>query len=71
MLKETHTEGRVELLVALTETLKVLGCVGLCYFGYLVLKLVTTILICRRPELSDKKVKYITNMIAKDKHQSN
>ena len=71
MFKETHTEGRVELLVVLTEILKVLGCVGLCYFGYLILKLVVTILICRHPELSEKKVKYITNMIAKDKHQSN
>ena len=38
-------EGRVELLVALTEILKVLGCVGLCYFGYLTLKLVVAILI--------------------------
>ena len=64
-------EGRVELLVVLTEILKVLGCVGLCYFGYLTLKLVVAILICRHPELSEKKVKYITSMIAKDKHQSN
>ena len=71
MFKETHTEGRVELLVVLTEILKVLGCVGLCYFGYLTLKLVVAILICRHPELSEKKVKYITSMIAKDKHKSN
>ena len=68
---ESLQEGRVELLVALTEILKVLGCVGLCYFGYLTLKLVVAILICRHPELSEKKVKYITSMIAKDKHQSN
>ena len=68
---ESLQEGRVELLVALTEILKVLGCVGLCYFGYLTLKLVVAILICRHPELSVKKVKYITSMIAKDKHQSN
>ena len=68
---ESLQEGRVELLVALTEILKVLGCVGLCYFGYLILKLVVAILICRHPELSEKKVKYITSMIAKDKHQSN
>ena len=68
---ESLQEGRVELLVALTEILKVLGCVGLCYFGCLTLKLVVAILICRHPELSEKKVKYITSMIAKDRHQSN
>ena len=68
---ESLQEGRVELLVTLTEILKVLGCVGLCYFGYLTLKLVVAILICRHPELSEKKVKYITSMIAKYKHQSN
>ena len=62
-------EGR--MLVVLTEIFEVLGSVGLCYFGWLALKLVVTILICRHPELSENKVKYITNMIAKDKHQSN
>ena len=60
----------VELLVVLTQLFKVLGCTGLCYFGYLVLKLVVTILICKNPKLSDEKVKYITRMISKDKHQS-
>ena len=60
----------VELLETLTQLLKVLGSVGLCYFGYLILKLVVTILICKHPELSNEKVKYITHMIAKDKHQS-
>ena len=64
-------EGRVELLVVLTQFLKILGCAGLCYIGCLALKLVVTILICKHPELSETKVKYITRMIAKDKHQSN
>ena len=58
------------MLVVLTQLLKILGCAGLCYFGYLTLKLVVTILICKNPKLSDDKVKYITRMISKDKHQS-
>lgn len=58
------------MLVVLTQFFKVLGCAGLCYFGWLFLKLIVTILICRHPELSNEKVKYITRMIAKDKHQS-
>lgn len=71
MFYEILTEGRVELLEVLTQLLKVLGSAGICYFGWLILKLVVTILICRHPELSNEKVKYITNMISKDKHQSN
>ena len=63
-------EGRVELLVVLTQFLKILGCAGLCYIGCLALTLVVTILICKHPELSNEKVKYITNMVAKDRHQS-
>ncbi|WP_448902221.1 hypothetical protein [Eubacterium sp.] len=58
------------MLVVLTKILNILGYTGLCYFGYLILKLVVTILICKHPELSNEKVKYITHMIAKDKHQS-
>lgn len=58
------------MLVVLTQSLKVLGCTGLCYFGYLILKLVVTVLICKYPELSNEKVKYITHMISKGKHQS-
>ena len=58
------------MLAVITLLLKVLGCTGLCYFGYLILKLVVTILICKHPELSNEKVKYITRMISKDKHQS-
>ena len=58
------------MLEVLTQLFKVLGSIGMCYFGYLILKLVVTILICKHPELSNEKVKYITHMIAKDKHQS-
>jgi len=58
------------LLIVLTQLLKILGCTGLCYFGYLILKLVAIILICKNSKLSDEKVKYITRMISKDKHQS-
>nr|DAZ74740.1 MAG TPA: hypothetical protein [Caudoviricetes sp.] len=58
------------MLIVLTQLLKILGCTGLCYFGYLILKLVAIILICKNSKLSDEKVKYITRMISKDKHQS-
>nr|DAX07987.1 MAG TPA: hypothetical protein [Bacteriophage sp.] len=54
----------------LTNVIRVLGCAGICYLGYLGLKLVVTILICKHPELSEKKVQYITRMVTKDKHQS-
>ena len=55
------------MLEVLTQLLKVLGSIGMCYFGYLILKLVVTILICKHPELSNEKVKYITEMISKNK----
>lgn len=70
-LLEHYKEGGIGLLVVLTKILNILGYTGLCYFGYLILKLVIAILICKHPELSNEKVKYITRMIAKDKHQSN
>lgn len=71
-LLEHYKEGRIGLLVVLTKILNILGYTGLCYFGYLILKLVIAILICKHPELSNEKVKYITRTIAKDnKHQSN
>jgi len=54
----------------LTNVIRVLGCASICYLGYLGLKLVVTILICKHPELSEKKVQYITRMVTKDKHQS-
>ena len=54
----------------LTKILMVLGVPGICYLTWLGLKFVVTLLICKHPELSDNKVKYITRLIAKDKHQS-
>ena len=68
MFYKILTEGRVELLETLTQILGNLGCVGLCYCGWLILKLIVTILICRHPELSEKKVEHITNMISKNTH---
>lgn len=59
------------MLVGLTQMINILGCAGVCYVGCLIVKLVVTILICKHPELSDEKVRYITRMIAKDRHQSN
>nr|DAH71436.1 MAG TPA: hypothetical protein [Caudoviricetes sp.] len=54
----------------LTNVIRVLCCADICYLRYLGLKLVVIILICKHPELSEKKVQYITRMVAKDKHQS-
>ena len=59
------------MLGVLTNLFTILGCSGLCYILFLALKLTVVILICRHPELSDDKVKYITNMIAKRRQQSN
>ena len=64
-------EGRVELFEVITQLFKILGNCGLCYFGWLLLKLIVAILICKHPELTNEKVKYITHMIVKDKHHSN
>lgn len=68
-----YKEGMVELLDVLTQLLSVLGNVGLCYFGYLILKLVVTILICKYPNLSNEKVKYMALneglMYMRDKHE--
>lgn len=64
---EILTEGRVDLLDVLIIIAKVLGGSGLCYVLYMCTKLVTVNLVCKHPELTDDKVKYITRMIAKDK----
>lgn len=60
----------VELFDMLTNVIRVLCYADICYLRYLGLKLVVIILICKHPELSEKKVQYITRMVAKDKHQS-
>jgi hypothetical protein len=59
------------MLDIITLVIKVLGCSGICYILYLCAKLVTVSFVCKHPELTDDKVKYITRMIAKDKHHSN
>ncbi len=65
MFNKILTEGRVELLVVLTQILKVIGVPAICYLCYLGVKLITLHVICKHPELSDdKKVKYITRMVA-------
>lgn len=55
----------------LLEVLKIISMPSICYICYLGLKLFTLNKICKHPELSDNKVKYITNMIVRDKHKSN
>lgn len=58
------------MLDTLTQFVKIFGPVSICYLGYLGLKLFTIFYICKHPELSDEKVKYITTMVSKDKHNS-
>lgn len=70
LCKEISTEGRVELLEGLIQLTKVLGAYEIAYCGHLLLELIATILICRYPELSNEKVKYITEMISKNKFKS-
>ena len=59
------------MLDVLLMIAKVLGCSGICYALYIGAKLVTVNFICKHPELTDDKVKYITRMMAKDKQHSN
>ena len=59
------------MLEVLTFIFKVLGASGICYILLMGLKLATVNIICKHPELSDNKVKYITKMISKDGHHSN
>lgn len=39
---------------------------GICILGRYILKYLVVLLICKTPQLSDDKVKYITKMISKD-----
>lgn len=55
----------------LLEILKLISIPSFCYICYLGLKLFTLNMICKHPELSDNKVKYITNMVTKNKHKIN
>ena len=56
---------------ALDIMLKLVACGLFVFIGYilwLVCKIVVTAMICKYPELSDNKVKYLTRMIAENKH---
>ena len=57
----------MESVLKLITTL--FGAGGGCYLGYLILKGYTIHKVCEHPELSEQKVKAITSMVAKDKHQ--
>nr|DAN90755.1 MAG TPA: hypothetical protein [Bacteriophage sp.]DAX07442.1 MAG TPA: hypothetical protein [Bacteriophage sp.]DAX09840.1 MAG TPA: hypothetical protein [Bacteriophage sp.] len=54
----------VDIIIAI---LKLMGCGGICYFIWLTYEFISIVLICRHNELSDKKVKYITQMFSKSK----
>ncbi len=70
LMKSYRREDRL-LFNLVILTLKVLGCSGLCYVLYIISKLVTVNLVCKHPELTDAKVKYITSMMSKDIHYLN
>lgn len=42
------------------------GFIGYCIWN--VTKIIIATIICKHPELSDKKVEYLTRMITKNKH---
>jgi hypothetical protein len=65
---EILTEGRVGLLEVFLRLISAGIIGGVCYILWLVLKLIVTHMICKHPELTNEKVKYITNMISKNKH---
>lgn len=58
----------IELSGIIIPIIKVLGSVGLCYAASLIVRFGIVILICHHPNLSDDKVKYITQMFSKDHH---
>lgn len=58
--------GIILRVLSQLATCGVLGFVA--YIMWLTVKVVVTNMICKHPELSDDKVKHITNMIAKNKH---
>lgn len=57
-----------ELVGVIIPIIKVLGSVGLCYAVSLIVRFGIAVLVCRHPNLSDDKVKYITQMFSKDYH---
>ena len=58
-------ENLVEIIISIA---KILGGIGLCYLASLATRLGVAHLLCRHPNLSDDKAKYITQMFSKDHH---
>ena len=58
-------ENLSELLLKLVSC-GLYGFIGYCL--WLAVKVIVTAMICKHPELSDNKVKYITRMISKNEH---
>lgn len=71
-MKKISTEGRIELLESVFSYLINAGYIWVVVFilvviiiGHYTLKVFTVIMICRNPNLSDRKVDSITQMISK------
>lgn len=72
MYEKISTEGRIELLESVFSYLINAGYIwvavlilGTVIIGHYALKIFTVIMICKNPNLSDKKVDSITQMISK------
>ena len=62
--EKISTEGMVEVIYVLTKVLTVLGTTGICFALSLIIKLGFTWIVCKHPELSDDKVKYLTQIFS-------
>ena len=58
-------ENLVEFIISIA---KIVGGIGLCYLASLATRFGIAHLLCHHPNLSDDKVKYITQMFSKDRH---
>ena len=58
--------GEKLMIKIIIHLISILGVIGICCIANLGLKLIVTHMICKHPELSNKKVKYITQMINKN-----
>ena len=59
------------MLAVLTLILKILALPSFCTVLIVVGKLIAIGFICRHPELSDEKVKWMTKMMSREKKTSN
>ena len=58
-----------DLILKILPQLVSCGLFGfIAYIVWIIAKLAVTNMICKHPELSNEKVKYITNMMGKNKH---